>query len=256
MDFQDFKKQVSNYIEIDLNSYKERRVERRSKNLMKKHNLDTFKDCYQKIKSDSDFQIEFLQHMTINTTEFFRNKENFNYLAENILPELFSNYNKVKIWSAPSSIGCEPYTMAIILEEMNIDPNRYQLLATDVDPEAIRQAKLGKYKPNTLKKTDQKIIKKYFSKENGDYKINPSIKRLVEFDLLNLLEDNYYNNINLLLCRNFFIYLTKEVKQKLTKRLTSSLVKKGILFVGNTEYLLQPDKYNLEKLHTSFYQKK
>ena len=256
MDFQEFKDKASDQIEIDLNSYKEKRVKRRTNNLMKKHNIEDYRQGYDKIRKNADFRQEFLQHMTINTTEFFRNKENYDYLQENILPKLFANHNKVKIWSAASSIGCEPYTMAIILNELNIDPSRYELLATDIDPGALKKAKIGKYKPNTLKKTDDRIIHKYFSKQDDRYLIDPQIKKLVNFDTLNLLEDRYYSNINLILCRNVFIYFTKEIKKNLTKNLTNALSKNGILFLGNTEYLLQPGKYNLKKLHTSFYQKK
>ncbi len=255
MEFQEFKDKVSTEITIDLSSYKEKRVKRRTNNFIKRHNIDSYEAGYKKIKSDSDFKREFLQHMTINTTEFFRNKDNFNYLREEILPELFAQQKKIKIWSAASSIGCEAYTIAIILNELNISSNRYKLLATDVDPGALKKAQIGKYKANTLKKTDDRIIDKYFSQEDDKYLISPQIKKLVQFDTLDLLKDNYYNNVDLILCRNVFIYFTKEIKKNLTQNLTNALSKNGILFLGNTEYLLQPDKYNLEKLHTSFYQK-
>ena len=253
--FEDFKDKVSRLINIDLSSYKEKRVERRSKNLMRKYNIDDYDQYINKIKNDRDFNREFIEHMMINTSEFFRNPENYEFLQKEILPKLFKNNNKVKIWSAASSNGCEAYTLAIILTEMGIKPNQYQLKATDIDPGILKEAKEGKYKENALKNVDDKLIQKYFTKEDKYYQISSEIKNKVHFSKLNLLEDNYDSNINLILCRNVFIYFTKPVKDRLTQKLSDALSKDGILFLGNTEYLLQPSKFNLNKIHTSFYQK-
>ncbi|GAB6099601.1 protein-glutamate O-methyltransferase CheR [Halanaerocella petrolearia] len=256
MNFQKFIKKASRQIEMDLTSYKQKRVERRTNNLMKKHNLTDYQDCFNKLKNEISFRRQFLEHMTINTTEFFRNPDNYKYLQEEILPQLLDKHNRIKIWSAASSIGCEAYTVAIILDQLGIDPNRYQIKATDIDLGALSKARQGEYKANNLKKVDSAIINKYFTKEDNIYKINPKIKKQVKFKKLNLLEDKYDSNINLILCRNVFIYFTKEIKEKLTKNLSQALSNDGILFLGNTEYLLQPNKYNLDKLHASFYQKK
>ena len=255
INFEEFKNKVSRIINIDLSSYKEKRVERRSKNLMRKYNIEDYSDYVSKIRNDNQFREEFIEHMMINTSEFFRNPENYEFLEETILPELFEKHNKVKIWSAASSNGCEAYTVAIILNELNIKPNRYQLKATDIDPGILKEAREGKYKKNALKNVDEKLINKYFDKQGKFYHLDPKIKRQVQFSRINLLEDNYESNINLILCRNVFIYFTKPVKNRLTNKLSSALSQDGVLFLGNTEYLLQPRKFNLEKIHTSFYRK-
>jgi chemotaxis protein methyltransferase CheR len=253
--FDDFKAKVSRQINIDLSSYKEKRVERRSKNLMRKHNIDNYNDYISKLKNDSDFEKEFIEHMMINTSEFFRNPENYKFLKKEIIPPLFEKNNKVKIWSAASSNGCEAYTLAIILTELGIRSNRYQLEATDIDPGILKEARTAKYKKNALKNVDDKLIDKYFDKQGKYYHLDNKIKQKVNFSRINLLKDSYDSNINLILCRNVFIYFTKEVKNRLTQKLSNALSNNGTLFLGNTEYLLQPSKFNLKKIHTSFYRK-
>ena len=255
INFEDFKSKVSRIINIDLSSYKEKRVERRSKNLMRKYNIDNYDNYVSKIRNDHQFKEEFIEHMMINTSEFFRNPENYDFLAEEILPDLFNKHDKVKIWSAASSNGCEAYTIAIILNELNIKPKRFQLKATDIDPGILEEAREAKYKKNALKNVDDHLIKKYFTKQGKFYHLDSKIKRQVNFSRINLLEDKYESDINLILCRNVFIYFTKPVKNRLTNKLSDALSKDGILFLGNTEYLLQPRKFNLEKIHTSFYRK-
>ncbi|MGM0501085.1 MAG: CheR family methyltransferase [Bacillota bacterium] len=255
MNFADFKNKVSRLINIDLSSYKNKRVERRSKNLMRKYNIRSYNDYFKKIKNDREFNREFIEHMMINTSEFFRNPKNYEYLKNNILPELFEKNNKIKIWSAASSNGCEAYTIAIILKELGIKSNRYQVKATDIDPGILQEAKEAKYKENALKNVDDKLIKKYFDKKDKLYHLKSNIKKEVNFSRINLLEDSYDSNINLILCRNVFIYFTKPVKDRLTQKLSNALSNDGVLFLGNTEYLLQPDKFGLNKIHTSFYRK-
>ncbi|MCK8816680.1 protein-glutamate O-methyltransferase CheR [Natroniella sulfidigena] len=255
MNFQNFINKVSRKIDIDLTSYKEKRVKRRSNNLMKKHDITDYQACIDKLNNSKEFQREFLEYMTINTSEFFRNPDNFKYLKEKIMPELFKRKKKVKIWSAAASNGCEAYTLAIILNELQIDPSRYQIIATDIDPSILKEAKTGKYKKNSLKKVKQKLITKYFTKQKNYYQLDNKIMNQVRFDRLNLLTDRYDSNLDLILCRNVFIYFTKEIKEQLTTKLSRALAKDGILFLGNTEYLLQPEKFNLKKVYTSFYKK-
>ncbi|PRX31754.1 chemotaxis protein methyltransferase CheR [Orenia metallireducens] len=256
MDFLEFQNKVSNKINVDLSSYKRNRVERRINNLMKKHNLSDYRSCLEKLNTSHDFQEEFLEHMTINTSEFYRNPKNYEYLQDKLFPELFANKSKIKIWSAASSNGCEAYTLAIILNELGIDPSKYQIKATDIDPAILQEARAGKYKENSLKKVPEKVLNKYFTKKDDYYQLDRKIMSRVQFGRLDLLKDRYDTNIDLILCRNVFIYFTKEIKDQLTKKLSNSLVNGGILFLGNTEYLLKPEEFNLNKIYNSFYRRK
>jgi chemotaxis protein methyltransferase CheR len=256
LNFEKFSEKASNKIQISLNSYKLKRVKRRINSLMDKHGIKNYDECLKLLRTDKEFERKFVDHFTINTSEFFRNPKNFKYLQETILPELFKENRKVKIWSAACSDGSEPYTLAIILNELNINSNKFKLMATDLDPQILKKAKEGIYNQNSVKKVDSKIVNKYFSEKDGRYILNSKIKNRVNFKKHNLLADSYKSNWDLILCRNVFIYFTKEVKAAITKKLSNSLSKDGYLFLGNTEYLLQPEKYGLEKEYASFYKHK
>ncbi|MBM7622850.1 CheR family methyltransferase [Sporohalobacter salinus] len=255
LNFTEFRKKASRNINIDLSSYKAKRVKRRINSLMDKNDIEDYNQCLNLLKTNKNFKKEFLDHFTINTSEFFRNPQNFNYLKEEVFPELFDHNNKIKIWSAACSNGSEPYTLAIMLNELGINSRRFEILATDIDREILKKAKQGIYNENSVKKIEENILNKYFTEQDDKYVLSSSIKNRVKFKHHNLLTDSYRSNWNLILCRNVFIYFTKEVKEQITQKLSNALAKDGFLFLGNTEYLLKPSKYDLTKEHTSFYRR-
>ncbi len=256
LDFTTFKNLVSRELDLRLDSYKLNRVERRVYSLMRRHDLTSLQECLHQIKKDSTFREAFIKHFTINTSEFYRNPTSFGYLEENVLPSLFQRLSKVNIWSAACSNGAEPYTVAIILEEQGISPQKYRILATDIDRFILDIAREGIYSSQSLLRLDKKLVKKYFTMVGEDqFQLNPEIKKLVQFKYQDLLKEEFTTGWDLIICRNFFIYLTKEGKETLTRRFASVLNKEGILFLGNTEFLMDPASFNMKKLAGSFYQK-
>ncbi|SDC12675.1 MULTISPECIES: CheR family methyltransferase [unclassified Candidatus Frackibacter] len=255
LDFYQFRDKASKDIDIDLSSYKMKRVKRRINSLMDRHNIKDYDHCLEMLKTDREFKKAFLSHFTINTSEFFRNPKNFKYLQEEVFPKLINKKKKIKIWSAACSDGSEPYTLAIMLNELNVKPRNFEIQATDIDNEILRTAKKGIYNENSIKKVDSKIVNKYFSKKDDKYILDPKIKRRINFKQHNLLKDSYGSGWDLILCRNVFIYFTKEIKDEITQKLSNALDKDGYLFLGNTEYLLNPSKYDLDKEFASFYKR-
>lgn len=258
LNFNDFKDQAAKILNLNLDGYKINRVQRRTKSFMKQKRVTCYKEFLNKLNHDETFKNQYLDYFTINTSEFFRNPEKFQYLKENILPQLFENNDFVKIWSAPCSIGAEPYSIAIILDELNIKNNRYKILASDIDSTILTTAKKGIFDIRSLEKISEKRINKYFSKHQDNkiiYEINPDIRNNVEFKKMDLIKEPYHPGWNLILNRNFFIYLTSELKEKLTYKFSSALKKNGFFFLGSTEFLFNPEKFGLEKIHFSFYQK-
>ncbi len=120
---------------------------------MRRHNIDDYEDCIKILKTDDSFKDAYLNHFTINTSEFFRNPKSFKYLENKVLPELIKkNNDKIKIWSAPCSNGSEPYTIAIILNELGLNNSEYEILASDLDKEILKKAKKACYNSSSLKK--------------------------------------------------------------------------------------------------------
>ncbi|MFW5984712.1 MAG: CheR family methyltransferase [Halanaerobiaceae bacterium] len=258
MEFNEFKEKAIKVLNLNLNGYKIKRVKRRTDSLMKRHNIDNYQECLTKITNDVNFRSTYLNHLTINTTEFFRNPKNFTYLKEEIFPELLDKYNKIKIWSAPCANGAEPYTLAIILQELGVNPRKYEILASDIDSEILNTARQGIYDKKALKNAPQGTISKYFKKakgENNKYEIKNSVKQQVHFEEKDLIKGSYQKKWHLILCRNFFIYLTRDLKDKLTQKFVDSLYDNTLLFLGNTEFIFNPQKYGLKKEQMSFYRK-
>ncbi len=259
MDFMEFKDQAAELLNLNLDGYKLKRVKRRTNSLMRRHDIDDYKECLDLLENDREFKAAYMNHFTINTSEFFRNPDSFEYMQEELLPKILSEKNKIKIWSAPCSNGSEPYTLAIILKELGVDENSFSLLASDIDPEILEDASRAVYPQKALENMSQELIDKYFSpvdNKKDSYKLSPRIKKLVNFEEKDLINERYESNWDIILSRNFFIYLTKELKGKLTEKFVSSLNPGGYLFLGNTEFIFNPGKYDLEKVHLSFYRKK
>lgn len=256
--FNDFKEEASKILNLKLDSYKIQRVERRTKSLMQRHNIADFSQCLTLLKRDPDFRNIYLDYFTINTSEFFRNPEQFSYLQDNILTQFLNRKEKLKIWSAPCSDGSEPYTIAILLSELKLQSSNFTILASDLDPNILEIAKKGIYGANSLKNVPEQLLKKYFKKRPGNYNkfvIKDEIKNKVKFEKKDLTTDSFPENWDLILTRNFFIYLTNDIKKELTKKFTAALKPNGFLFLGNTEFLFNPEKYNLKKYYSSIYQK-
>ena len=258
LSFDQFKDEAKKILNINLDGYKIKRVKRRTDSLMRRKNIKNYSQCLSKLKNDPKFKARYIGHFTINTSEFYRNPKNFTYLQKEILPELLEQKQNIKIWSAPCSNGSEPYTIAIILSELGIKSSRYKILGSDLDPEILKTARKGIYTQNSLKKVPDKILNKYFSPSNDNnnaYKLTNDIKNKVEFEKKDLINEKYKKNWDLILCRNFFIYLTKELKEKLTFKFYKNLNNNGYFFLGNTEFIFSPEKYGFEKTNLSFYKK-
>ncbi len=256
--FEEFKNQAADILNINLDGYKIKRVQRRTDSLMRRHNISDYERCLFLLENDPEFKEAYLNHFTINTSEFFRNPKNFTYLKENIFPPLFKKHQKVKIWSAPCSNGSEPYTLAIILSELNLDPGRYEILASDLDKNILETARKGVYGPNSLQNVSDKILQKYFKKIPGNsikYQLNKDIIKQIRFEQADLINEPYQKDWNLILSRNFFIYLTREIKKQLIKKFTEALKPDGYFFLGNTEFIFNSEEYNLKKVYSSFYKK-
>lgn len=256
MTFDDFQAQASRVLGLDLGSYKSKRVERRVESLMRRKNIPDFAACLQLLKTDSNFRADFLNHFTINTSEFFRNPNNFEYIQRDLFPKLFQHGGKVRIWSAPCSNGCEPYSLAMIIDELGYKPHQYEILGIDIDPDILEAARRGVYNSGGLKNVNPQRLQKYFTQTGPDaFALNDRIKQMVTLKHFDLLKETYSKNWDMILCRNLFIYFTQDVKDLLTHKFVDSLRPGGVLFLGNTEFIFDTEKFGLKKMTSSFYEK-
>lgn len=255
-DYQIFVEKFKKETNIDLSLYKESQMKRRLTSFKDKKEISNFEDLFHKLKSDKKILEEFLDKMTINVSEFYRNPKRWEVLEEIILPKLIKNSNgKLKVWSAACSTGEEPYTLAMILAKNSVLKNS-SILATDIDKKILERAKLGLYSTYSVKDLPENLKEKYLIKDSSGYEVKNEIKNNITFRQQNLLFDKFDTGFDLIICRNVMIYFTEEAKEELYTKFSNSLKKGGILFVGSTEQIFNPEKYNLNSEQTFFYSKK
>lgn len=254
-DWELFKKKLNEKTGIDLQLYKEAQMRRRISNLVTRAEMNSFTVYFNDVVKDKAKFAEFIEYLTINVSEFFRNPDKFDIVEKEVLPMLLKKSPKLNIWSAGCSIGAEPYTLAIILKEMT--PNvRHRILASDLDVDILAKAKKGVYTDSEIKamRPDRKV--KYFTQmPDGRFAIKPEIKSMIEFKQHNLLKDPFEKGFNLIVNRNVVIYFTESAKEQLYTNFFNSLVPGGILFVGATEAILNYRKMGYTNFKPFFYKK-
>lgn len=256
MNYEGFKEQVFRLTKIDLSAYKERQMKRRIDALISKHSIKTYDDYVNLLKSDKVAFDEFVNYLTINVSEFYRNPEQWRVLEKEIFPDLIHRFGKrLKIWSAACSTGDEPYSLAMVLSKF-IPLDQVKIIATDIDKQVLEKAKLGLYNDKSLKGLPNEYVKDYFTKVNNTtYQISDKVKKCVEFKEHNLLKDPYPTSCDLIVCRNVLIYFTEEAKEEVYKKFNDSLKKDAYLFVGSTEQIIQPQKLGYTTQKSFFYKK-
>ncbi|TFZ39897.1 protein-glutamate O-methyltransferase CheR [Soehngenia longivitae] len=249
--FYDF---VYRELNLNLNSYKDAQMQRRILSIMKKSGAKDMIEYSKLISKDEKIRKEFLDQVTINVTEFFRNKDMFEQLEKIIVNTTSKKFNKLKIWSAACSNGAEPYSIAIMLDRNNL-LNKAEIIATDIDKEVLSKARDGKYKETELKGLDNNLLNKYFAKDLEHYRISENLRKKVNFKRHDLLLDKYERDCHLIVCRNVTIYFKQDVKDEVYRKFSESLVSGGILFIGATEGIYNPKEFGLMKVATCIYEK-
>lgn len=229
-------------------------MRRRLTTLRMKYGFPTFAAYFAALSSEAKLRNEFLDRMTINVSEFWRNASRWQVLADKFFPPMLKESGRINVWSAACSTGEEPYTLAMILDSLGA-LDRTFLLATDIDDGVLAKAKEGIYLERSLREVPAEFRKKYFAAEDGAFRVTDRLKKAVKFQKQNLLLDSFGSGLDLIVCRNVMIYFTEEAKQLLYAKFASALKPGGILFVGSTEQIFSPGQYGLENADTFFYRR-
>ncbi len=254
-DYEYFKKEILALTGIDLNCYKEKQMKRRIDTLIAKHKIVGYDNYVAGLKGDKDLFEEFVNYITINVSEFYRNPEQWKLLDEQVIPELIQKFGKnLKVWSAACSTGDEPYSLVMALSK-HIPLSNIKIFATDLDKQVIAKAKVGLYNEKSIVSVPDEFKKKYFTQVGPSYKIADEIKARVEFKEHNLLKDAYPTDCHLIVCRNVLIYFTEEAKDEVFRKYHKSLAKGGVLFIGSTEQIINYKEMGYERKNSFFYQK-
>lgn len=194
-------------------------------------------------------QFEYLlAGITVGESYFFRDSEQINLLRDRLLPEMISFKRtqgdfSLRIWSAGCSQGQEIYTIALLLMELIPDIHKWRihLLGTDINSEVVAKAIRGRYSEWSFRNTPQLMRERWFIQTGREFEIHPAIKHMVHFSCLNLSADVYpsvlnaTNGLDLILCRNVFIYLDTGTVQRSMTQYADCLLDQGILMLGASD---------------------
>ena len=228
---------------MDLREYHRKLLQRRIALRMNACKVNTYSQ-YLRILIENPREYEKLfEVLTINVSEFFRDPPVWKGLRE-VLAELILKKRRrgdsLVIWSAGCAGGEEPYSVAILLREMGVDRNNLdiKIYGTDVDRGILEEAKEGKYKKNKVRNVPGELLEKYFSFSGEKYKLKDEIEKMVEFKWHDLISSKFLENVDVIICRNVFIYFTRTLQEQILSKFYESLNDYGYLVIGLSETIL------------------
>lgn len=254
-DYEQFVQKVKTKTGIDLHAYKQQQMQRRLSTLRQRRGYGTFVDYFHAMVHDAKIMNEFLDQMTINFSEFFRNPEKWQVLKNRVLPQITSRRGNIRFWSAACSTGEEPYTLAMMLSEIN--NLTFEIQATDIDQQVLNRALRGVYSSSAIQQVPKHLAQRFLERTStGEYQVSEVIKKKIAFSRHNLLADPYKKGFDLIICRNVLIYFKDDAKEQIIHRFAQSLDVGGYLFVGGTEHLRDPKVFGLEATADMFFYRK
>ena len=225
-DYEYFKREVLTLTGINLSCYKESQMKRRIDNLISKNRIEGYDKYVFCLRTDRRMFEEFVNHITINVSEFYRDIDQWKVMEEKAIPELIQRFGKtLKVWSAACSTGDEPYSLVMAMSR-HLPLANIRVHATDLDRQIIETAKQGVYPEKSIASVPA-----------------------------DLLKDAYPIGCHLIVCRNVMIYFTEEVKEQIFRKFYDSLANGGLLFIGASEQMMNHKEIGFFRKNAFFYQK-
>ncbi|MDX5419845.1 MAG: protein-glutamate O-methyltransferase CheR [Hymenobacteraceae bacterium] len=257
-------KEIHTQYGYDFSGYARASVYRRIKRFLGQRHLQSIDELRKFLFTDSFFFENFLQEITVNVTEMFRDPTFYLSLRENVLP-ILSTYPFIKIWDAGCSTGEELFSLAILLEEEGL-LDRTKIYATDINQKVLRQAKEGIFSASNMAAYTsayyaaggKRDFSNYYTSNYGNVKFNSCLVRNVVFYPHNLATDSSFNEFHLIVCRNVLIYFNRELQERVYKLFNESLVSLGYLALGKKETLAMSEirsEFNFVDKNNRIYRK-
>jgi chemotaxis protein methyltransferase CheR len=226
--------------QFDLGQYKDRCIRRRIAKRLRACEVTDFASYLKRLNIDSDELDTLLATISIHVTQFFRNPDTFQLLEQQILPDLCrraraAGRTELTLWSAGCASGEEPYSLALLVDDMIAKDLDIRILATDISEPILEEARAGLFDSARLKEVPPAVLEHYFQQVNGRYQLTEQICDKVEFLCHNIMTDNDYPVADLILCRNVLIYFTREEQERILTRLAIALPEGGVLVLGRAE---------------------
>lgn len=205
---------------------------------------DQYFQIIRRATEDDKVWTDLVDDITIHTTNYFRERNHFDYISKNIDTILKSNprilqRGEIKCWSSACSTGEEAYTLAMVLKDCLGDRIVPKILATDVSKGSVAKAIKGEYRKDIRRDIDPLVLQRHFIKTAETYRVSQDIKRLVTFRSFNLADHfPFKDTLDIIFCRNVMIYFSPEMQQSLLDKFYRALTPGGLLFIGHSESLI------------------
>ena len=240
--FEDILQHLQQTHGFDFTAYKRTTLRRRVLRRMQAVGIESFEEYIEYLKVHQDEFPALLNTILINVTSFFRDREVWDVLREQLLPAILAERQDkiVRIWSAGCAAGHEPYTIAMLLAEQvgaGVLHQRVKIYATDVDEEALAQARAAVYPARQMADVPADLVEKYFESVGATYAISRDLRRAVIFGRHDLIQDSPISRVDLLICRNTLMYFHTEAQARILGRFYFSTHAGGYLLLGRAEML-------------------
>ena len=244
-DFERVRKLIYQHAGISLSPVKQDMVYSRLARRLRATGKNTFGEYLDMLeKGGADEWERFVNSLTTNLTSFFREPHHFPIFAEHL--QKIGSKRPIRIWCSAASTGEEPYSIAItVLETFGANASHVSIFASDLDTNVLATAQKGVYSLDRVEKLSPERLKRFFLKgtgtQEGYVSVRPELKRLIEFQRVNLLEPNWpiRGPLDIIFCRNVMIYFDKPTQYKILSRFAPLMQPDGLMLAGNSESLLQ-----------------
>lgn len=239
---------------LDLLQYKRGQMERRVRTFVGRQEARSLSDYLAVLRQDAAELDRFLDRVTINVSQLWRNPEQWEALGREVIPQL-AEARRIRVWSAGCSYGAECYTIAAVCLEYAPDA-RVEVKGTDIDPRMLARARAGVFSQEDVRTVPAALLKRWFDGTDEGWHAKPELSRVISFDRADLLSmPAPAAAYDLVLCRNVVIYFTEDVRDRLHARLASSLRSGGFLVVGSTERVSGAEEMGLTLTRPFTYRK-
>ena len=251
--------------DYDFSNYARSSLKRRINGLLIKEKLDMPYQLIPRILYDEQVFNRFLSELSVTVTEMYRDPEFFENLIESVFP-ILDTYPYFKIWHAGCATGEEAYSLAILLKEAGL-LSRAKIYATDYNNKSIDIAKQGIYSAENIEESNKNYIRSggkdrftdYYTEQYDAIVFNEDLRNSITFAYHNLVKDGVFGEMNLIICRNVFIYFDKKLQDYVLNLFNESTISKGFLCLGNKEsirFSMVKDKFITVSESNSIYRKK
>ncbi len=247
-------REVRGLLGIDLSQYKPAQVWRRVNGFATARGLPDADALVARARQDPGLRQAFVDMLTINVSEFFRNPEAWDALVAQYLKPMLLGQLSMRIWSAGCSLGYEPLTIAMLAREIAPHTPVY-ILATDLDETILSRAQKATYTEQQMAGVSPARRARFFREVAGGWEARPELQAMITWRRHDLLRDPYERPFDIICCRNVVIYFTEAAKSELYKRFCEALRPGGVLFLGATESIPNVRTVGLMPTSLTFYKR-